>query len=60
MLTMLDIYTREALDIEVGPSLRGEYLMTALNRLVAHRAALPALTFFARTASPPKPLAVRL
>ena len=38
MLTILDIYTREALAIEVGASLRGEHVVAALNRLASHRA----------------------
>ena len=35
MLTILDIYTREALAIEVGASLRGEHVVAALNRLAS-------------------------
>jgi putative transposase len=39
MLTILDIYTREALAIEVGVGLRGEHVVAALNRLVVGRSA---------------------
>jgi len=34
MLTVIDVYAREALAIEVGDRLRGEHAVTALNRLV--------------------------
>jgi putative transposase len=36
-LTVVDIYTREALAIDVGIRLRGENVVTTLNRLVAER-----------------------
>ena len=39
MLIILDIYTREALAIEVGLALSGERVVAALNRLVAGRSA---------------------
>ena len=39
MLAVIDIYTREALAIEVGDRLRGEHVVTALNRLVYLRGA---------------------
>lgn len=38
-LTIIDIYTREALAIEVGSRLTGEHVVTALNRLVRQRGA---------------------
>lgn len=38
-LTVIDIYTREALAIEVGPRLRGEHVVDVLNRLVRRRKA---------------------
>lgn len=38
-LTIVDIYTREALAIEVGTSLRGEHVVATLNRLAARRGA---------------------
>ena len=38
-LTILDIFTREALAIEVGKQLRGEHVVAALNRLVTQRPA---------------------
>jgi putative transposase len=38
-LTILDVYTREALAIEVGSGLRGEHVVEALNRLAAQRGA---------------------
>jgi putative transposase len=44
MLTVIDVYTREALAIEVGDRLRGEHVVTALNRLVYLRGA-PASLF---------------
>ena len=39
MLTVIDVYTREALAIEVGDRLCGEHVVTALNRLVYLRGA---------------------
>ncbi|WP_435693844.1 IS3 family transposase [Rhizobium lusitanum] len=36
-LTVVDVYTREALAIEVGPRLRGEHVVDVLNRLVRRR-----------------------
>lgn len=36
-LTIVDVYTREALAIEVGSGLRGEHVVAALNRLAAQR-----------------------
>jgi putative transposase len=36
-LTIVDVYTREALAIEVGSSLRGEHVVATLNRLAAKR-----------------------
>lgn len=36
-LTIVDVYTREALAIEVGASLRGEHVVATLNRLAAKR-----------------------
>jgi putative transposase len=42
-LTVIDIYRREALAIEVGPRLRGEQVVAVLNRLVQLRGA-PGLT----------------
>jgi putative transposase len=44
MLTVVDVYTREALAIDVGDRLRGEHVVTALNRLVYLRGA-PASPF---------------
>lgn len=38
-LTIVDVFTREALAIEVGPRLRGEHVVAALNRLAAQRGA---------------------
>lgn len=38
-LTVVDVYTREALAIEVGQRLRGEDVVAVLNRLVARRKA---------------------
>jgi putative transposase len=38
-LTIVDVYTREALAIEVGQRLRGEHVVAALNRLAAQRGA---------------------
>jgi putative transposase len=38
-LTIVDVYTREALAIDVGPNLRGEHVVEALNRLAAQRGA---------------------
>jgi putative transposase len=43
-LTIVDVYTREALAIEVGPRLRSEHVVAALNRLAAQRGA-PACLF---------------
>jgi len=39
MLTVIDVYTREALAIDVGDRLRGEHVVTTLNRLVYLRGA---------------------
>jgi hypothetical protein len=36
-LTIIDIYSREALAIEVGQRLRGEHVVAVLNRLVEQR-----------------------
>lgn len=44
MLTVIDVYTREALAIEVGDRLRGEHFVAALNPLVCLRGA-PASLF---------------
>jgi putative transposase len=38
-LTVVDIFTRESLAIEVGQSLRGEHVVNVLNRLTAQRSA---------------------
>lgn len=38
-LTVVDIFTRESLAIEVGQSLRGEHVVNVLNRLTAQRGA---------------------
>ena len=38
-LTIVDVFTREALDIAVGQRLRGEHVVDACNRLVACRGA---------------------
>jgi putative transposase len=38
-LTVVDVYTRESIAIEVGQSLRGEHVVTVLNRLTAQRGA---------------------
>lgn len=38
MLTVIDLFTRECLDIEVGHRLRGEHVVAVLNRLKASRA----------------------
>jgi putative transposase len=38
-LTIIDIYSREALAIEVGQRLRGEHVVAVLNRLVQQRGA---------------------
>jgi putative transposase len=38
-LTIIDIYSREALAIEVGQRLRGEHVVAVLNRLILHRGA---------------------
>lgn len=38
-LTVVDVFTREALAIEVGPRLRGEHVVEVLNRLAAQRRA---------------------
>lgn len=37
MLTVVDVFSREALAIEVEQRLRGEHVVEALNRLVRHR-----------------------
>jgi Integrase core domain len=37
MLTVVDVFSREALAIEVRQRLRGEHVVEALNRLVRHR-----------------------
>lgn len=39
LLTVIDVYTREALAIEVGPRLRGEHVAAVLNRLIYLRGA---------------------
>jgi putative transposase len=39
LLTVIDVFTREALAIEVGPRLRGEHVAAVLNRLVYLRGA---------------------
>jgi Transposase and inactivated derivatives len=38
-LTVVDVFTRESIAIEVGQSLRGEHVVTVLNRLTAQRGA---------------------
>jgi putative transposase len=38
-LTVVDVFTRESLAIEVGQSLRGEHVVTVLNPLTAQRGA---------------------
>lgn len=38
-LTIVDVYTREAVAIEVGQSLRGDEVVRKLNRLKQHRGA---------------------
>ena len=38
-LTVVDVYSRECLAIEVGQRLRGEHVVEVLNRLVQHRGA---------------------
>lgn len=38
-LTVLDVFTRECLAIEAGPSLRGEQVVAVLNHILKHRAA---------------------
>jgi putative transposase len=38
-LTVVDVFTRESLAIEVGQRLRGEHVVTVLNRLTAQRGA---------------------
>jgi len=43
-LTVVDVFTREALAIEVGHRLRGEHVVDVLNRLVRNRSA-PACLF---------------
>ena len=40
LLTVIDVFTREALAIEVGQKLRGEHVANALNRLVYLRGKL--------------------
>lgn len=42
-LTVIDVFTREALAIEVGERLRGENVATVLNRLVRQRGAPSAM-----------------
>ena len=39
MLTVVDVFTKEALAIEVGQRLRGEHVVSALNRIAARRGA---------------------
>lgn len=39
MLTVVDVFSREALAIEVGQRLRGEHLVVVLNRLAIRRGA---------------------
>jgi transposase InsO family protein len=36
-LTIVDIFSKEALAMEVGQRLRSEHVVAALNRLAAHR-----------------------
>lgn len=36
-LTVVDVYTRECLDIAIGPSLRAEHVVQVLNRLIYER-----------------------
>jgi putative transposase len=36
-LTVLDVFTRECLAIEAGPSLRGEQVVAVLNQIATHR-----------------------
>src|SRR3546814_16203823 len=43
MLTVVDMFSREALAIEVGQGIRGEQVVDALNRLVRQRGAPPYL-----------------
>jgi len=38
-LTIIDIYSRQALALEVGQRLRGEHVVAGLNRLILHRGA---------------------
>ena len=38
-LTVVDVFTRESIAIEVGQSLRGEHVVTVLNQLTAQRGA---------------------
>ncbi|WP_370448985.1 IS3 family transposase [Burkholderia gladioli] len=38
-LTVVDVFTKEALAIEVGQRLKGEHVVSALNRIVARRGA---------------------
>lgn len=38
-LTVIDVYTRQAMAIEIGPRLRGEHVVDVLNRLVRHHKA---------------------
>jgi putative transposase len=45
-LTVVDIFSREALSVEVGQRLRGEHVVEVLNRLVQQRGA-PAYLFAA-------------
>ncbi|MBU9641770.1 DDE-type integrase/transposase/recombinase [Burkholderia gladioli] len=39
-LTVVDVFTKEALAIEVGQRLKGEHAVSALNRIAARRGAL--------------------
>jgi putative transposase len=43
VLTVVDVFTREALAIEVGQRLAGEHVVAVLNRLAAKRRAPPYL-----------------
>jgi putative transposase len=51
-LTIVDIYTRESLAIEVGQSLRGEDVVRVLNRLKEQRG-VPKLLFVTMGLSSP-------
>jgi len=37
VLTIVDVFTRESLDVEVGPSLKGSHVVEVLNRIRARR-----------------------